>query len=80
MVATLSVVIFSAFILVCYLSALLIFTPDDKEDKYIRQLLEKGFLLYDSPKGEVFSFLKKGVGYAIIVLLYKILHTRRKID
>lgn len=78
MMATLSLSLVSFVILIFYFSAILVFTPDDREDKYIKKLLEKAFRLYDSHEKELFHFFKKRTGYIMVLFLYKILHSRMK--
>jgi hypothetical protein len=80
MLVTLCLILISALILILYFGALLVFTPDDKEDKYIKRFLERGFILYDSPSGKFLTAIKKYLGYALIVFLYTVLQFRHKID
>ena len=74
-------VIIAAIILVFYTEAILVFTPDEKDDKYVLDILEFAFRMHDR------SIKKKGImkrlfdffSITFLIFDYSILKNRDKI-
>lgn len=80
MVTLLIVVFISLAILLIYVSGLLIFTPDAKDDKYVISILLKGFTILSdgqARKGTILGYCKEKIGLLIIIYGYRILYGRK---
>ncbi|SJZ33772.1 hypothetical protein SAMN02745174_00079 [Cetobacterium ceti] len=74
------VICISIGILLLYISGLLIFTPDSKDDKYVISILLKGFTMISSGrerKIRIIGKIQEKIGYLIVIYGYKILEGRK---
>ena len=69
-------------ILVFYLSALLVFTPYEEDDKYVLKILESGYRLHLSAtkKNGISSFFIDHSAKFVLTLVYFILKDRKYTD
>lgn len=74
--------IFSIIIILVYIVAILIFTPDEKDDKYIIALLKFGFKSYDLPDTYPITirYISKKIGKILMIIVYEILENRKYIQ
>ena len=82
MTSIILLVLASIVIVILYVSALLVFTPYEEDDKYLLKIMESGFRVHDwalkSPK-----FMRKaedGIAKFILTISYFILKDRKYID
>ena len=72
----------SLLIVILYVSALLVFTPYEEDDKYLLKIMESGFRVHDwalkSPK--FMRRIEDGIAMFILTLSYYILKDRKYID
>ncbi len=82
MTAFIILLVISLFIVVLYVAALLVFTPDEDDDKYLLKIMEFGFRFHDRAMGTkgIVKDIEESIAKFMILLSYNILKDRKFVD